>query len=70
MAAPGLGIGDIVAACNYIYTKCSQYREATAEFDEIQEKASATAAVLGRLRSEADRPGNLVERAEKETPEA
>jgi hypothetical protein len=68
--APGLGIGDIVAACNYIYTKCSQFREAPAEFDEIKEKSKATQVVLIRLRREADRPGNLVERAEKEAPEA
>jgi hypothetical protein len=68
--APGLGIGDIVAACNYIYTKCSQYREAAAEFDEIKDKSKATEVVLMRLQREADRPGNLVERAEKEAPEA
>jgi len=70
MAAPGLGIGDIVNACNYIYTKCSQFREAPAEFDEIKEKSKATEVVLMRLQREADRPGNLVERAEKEAPEA
>ena len=68
--APGLGIGDIVAACNYIYTKCSQFREAPAEFDEIKEKSKATEVVLMRLQREAHKPGNLVERAERETPEA
>lgn len=68
--APGLGIGDIVAACKYVYTKCSQFREAPAEFDEIKEKSKATEVVLMRLQREAERPGNLVERAEKEAPEA
>jgi hypothetical protein len=68
--APGLGIGDIVAACNHIYTKCSQFRDAPEDFDEIKEKSKATEVVLMHLQREADQPGNLVELAESEAPEA
>jgi hypothetical protein len=66
---PGLGIGDIVAACNYIYTKCSQFRDAPEDFDEIKEKSQATEVVLKRLQREANQPGNLVELAKNEAPE-
>ena len=63
MAAPALGVGDIVNACNYIYTKCRHYRDAVKEFDEIASKAKSTAIVVERLDDEAKISGNLVERA-------
>ena len=35
MAAPGLGIGDIVKACAIIADYCRKYKDAPAEFDEV-----------------------------------
>jgi hypothetical protein len=63
MAAPGVGIGDIINACNYIYKKCTQYKDAVKEFDEIASKAKSTTVVLKRLEDEALVGGSLVERA-------
>lgn len=63
MAAPGLGIGDLVAACNFIYDMCMKYKDAPKEFDEIAEKAQSTAVVLERIEEEAAIKGNLVDRA-------
>ena len=63
MAAPGLGIGDLVSACAFIYRQCVKYRDAPKEFDEIAEKAKSTAVVLERIDTEAKISGNLVERA-------
>lgn len=62
MASPGLGIGDLVNACAYIYDMCVKYRDAPKEFDEIAEKAKSTAVVLERIDAEAKISGNLVER--------
>ena len=63
MAAPGIGIGDLVATCNYIYNMCMKYKDAPKEFDEIAEKAKSTAVVLARIDGEAQISGNLVDRA-------
>ena len=63
MAAPGLGIGDIVSACNFMYNMCVKYKDAPSEFDEIAEKAKSTAVVLARIEAEAAIKGNLVDRA-------
>lgn len=63
MAAPGVGIGDLVAACAFIYDMCVKYKDAPKEFDEIADKAKSTAVVLERIRTEAKLRGNLVERA-------
>jgi hypothetical protein len=63
MAAPGLGVGDIVKACDFIYKTCLRYRDAHDEFSEISQKAGATIVVLQRLDNEAKEKGNLVERA-------
>ena len=63
MAAPGLGIGDLVNACAFIYDMCVKYKDAPKEFDEIAEKAKSTAVVLERIKEEADIKGNLVGRA-------
>ena len=63
MAAPGLGIRDMVDACQYIYEMCMRYKDAPKEFDEIAEKAKSTAVVLERIDIEAQTSGNLVERA-------
>ena len=63
MAAPGLGIGDLVKACDIIVTFCKRYKEAPQEFDEIAEKATSTAIALERIDDEAKLSGNLVERA-------
>ncbi|MCJ1243676.1 hypothetical protein MMC30_000873 [Trapelia coarctata] len=63
MAAPGLGVGDIVNACNYIYTKCMQYKDGIKEFEEIASKAKSTNVVIQRLEDEARNRGSLVERA-------
>ena len=63
MAAPGIGVGDIVAACNYIYKLCIKYRDAVDEFNEIADKSRATVVVLKRIDRESRLKGNLVERA-------
>ncbi len=63
MAAPGIGIGDLVNACAFIYDMCVKYKDAPKEFDEIADKAKSTAVVLERIRTEAKLRGNLVERA-------
>ena len=63
MAAPGLGIGDIVNACSFIYDMCVKYKDAPKEFDEIAEKAKSTAVFLERIEDEAAIRGNLVDRA-------
>ena len=63
MAAPGLGIGDLVNACMFIYDMCMKFKDAPKEFDEIAEKAQSTAVVLERIKDEADIKGNLVARA-------
>ena len=63
MAAPGLGIGDLVNACSFIYDMCVRYNDAPKEFDEIAEKAKSTAVVLERIGAEAAITGNLVDRA-------
>lgn len=63
MAAPGLGIGDLVNACVFIYDMCMKYKDAPKEFDEIAEKAKSTAVVLERINTEAAIKGNLVDRA-------
>ena len=63
MAAPGLGIGDLVNACVFIYDMCVKYKDAPKEFDEIAEKAKSTAVVLERIEAEAAIKGNLVDRA-------
>lgn len=62
MAAPGLGIGDLVNACAFIYDMCVKYRDAPKEFDEIAEKAKSTAVVLERIDAEVKISGNLVDR--------
>ena len=61
MAAPGLGIGDIVNACEFIYKKCMDYKDAPKEFDEIAEKAKSTTVILKRIEEEAAIKGNLVD---------
>lgn len=63
MAAPGLGIGDLVSACQFIYDMCMKYNDAPKEFDEIAEKSKSTAVVLERIDIEARMKGNLVDRA-------
>ena len=63
MAAPGLGIGDLVNACMFIYDMCLKYKDAPKEFDEIAEKTQSTAVVLERIEEEAAIRGNLVDRA-------
>lgn len=63
MAAPGIGIGDLVNACAFIYDMCVKYNDAPKEFDEIAEKAKSTAVVLERINAEAKIDGNLVARA-------
>ncbi|MCJ1391769.1 hypothetical protein MMC18_004634 [Xylographa bjoerkii] len=63
MAAPGLGIGDIVNACNYIYRKCRDYKDAVKEFDEIASKSKSTVVVVQKIDDEARESGSLVERA-------
>ena len=63
MAAPGIGVGDLVKACATIYDYCLKYKDAPREFDEIAEKAKSTAVVLERIDAEAKISGNLVERA-------
>ena len=63
MAAPGIGVGDIVDACNFIYKKCVEYKDAPKEFDEIAEKANSTTVILKRIDDEAKIKGNLVDRA-------
>lgn len=63
MSAPGIGIGDLVNACAFIYDMCVKYHDAPEEFDEIGEKAKSTAVVLERINTEAKISGNLVDRA-------
>lgn len=63
MAAPGLGIGDLVNACAFIYDMCMKYKDAPKEFGEIADKAKSTAVVLERIEAEAAIRGNLVDRA-------
>ncbi|KAM0794152.1 hypothetical protein BDR22DRAFT_876793 [Usnea florida] len=63
MAAPGLGIGDIVNACMAIYDLCMKYKDAPKEFEEIADKAKSTNVVLERIQAEACMKGNLVARA-------
>ena len=63
MAVPGLGIGDIVDACNYIWRKCRDYKDAVKEFDEIASKAKSTVVVIERINDESVESESLVERA-------
>lgn len=63
MAAPALGIGDLINACAFIYDMCVKYKDAPKEFDELADKAKSTAVILERIRTEARIGGNLVERA-------
>lgn len=63
MAAPGIGIVDLVNACAFIYDMCMRYKDAPREFEEIAEKAKSTAVVLERIDIEAGISGNLVDRA-------
>lgn len=63
MAAPGLGIGDIVNACQFIYDMCMKYKDALKEFDEIAEKSKSTNVILEIIDKEAKISGNLVDRA-------
>ena len=63
MAAPGIGAGDIVDACKFIYGICRKYKDAREEFDEVAEKAKSTTVVLTRLDNEAKMGGSLLERA-------
>ena len=64
MAGVGIGVGDIIMACNFIYTTCQRYKDAPDDFNEIATKANSTAAVLERLDVEAKAVGNLAERAD------
>ncbi|MCJ1293700.1 hypothetical protein MMC34_005255 [Xylographa carneopallida] len=59
MAAPGLGIGDIVNACNYIWRKCRDYRDAVKDFDEIASKSKSTVVVIERIADESQENGSL-----------
>lgn len=63
MAAPGIGAGDILTACKFIYDICMKYKDAPEQFDEIAEKAAATKNLVLRLQVEADTCGSLVKRA-------
>lgn len=63
MAGVGIGVGDIIMACSFIYTTIQRYKDAPDEFNEIAAKAKSTAVVLERLDDEAKVVGNLVERA-------
>lgn len=63
MAGVGIGVGDIIMACNFIYTTCQRYKDAPDDFNEIATKAKSTAVVLERLDVEAKAVGNLAERA-------
>lgn len=64
MAAPGIGVGDIVNLCVGIYKFCVKYHDAPEEFREIAEKADSTVVALERIRTETAEQGNLVERAD------
>lgn len=70
MAAPGIGVGDIVDACKFIYGVCVKYKDAPKEFEEVADKAKATAVILTRLDDEARMGGSLVNRAGPEASEA
>lgn len=63
MAGVGIGVGDIIMACNFIYTTCQRYKDAPDDFNEVAAKAKSTAVVLERLEVEAKAVGNLAERA-------
>lgn len=67
MAAPGIGVGDIITACQVIYKYARRYKDAPEDFDEIAVKASSTATLLSRIDREVQRDGNIVAR---EGPEA
>jgi hypothetical protein len=66
MAAPGIGVGDIIMACQKIYELCVKYRDSVSEFDEIADKSRATEVVLERIDRESHIKGNLVQRAGRE----
>lgn len=59
----GIGVGDLVNVCSFIYDTCMKYKDAMKEFDEIAEKAKATVVVLDNIDTEACISGNLVDRA-------
>ncbi|MCJ1437797.1 hypothetical protein MMC27_007184 [Xylographa pallens] len=58
MAAPGLGIGDIVDTCNYIWRKCRDYKDAVKKFDEIASKSKSTVVVIERISDESQESGS------------
>lgn len=65
MAAPGIGIGDIILACQTIYEYGKRYKDAPAEFEEIADKARSLKGTLERIRKECLVNGNIVVRTGK-----
>lgn len=64
MAAPGIGVGDIVLACQTIVKYCQRYRDAPEEYDEISGKARSLEITLERIKAENLYKGSIVKRAE------
>lgn len=60
MAAPGIGIGDIILACQTIYEYGKRYKDAPKEFEEIADKAGSLTGTLERIRKECLENGNIV----------
>lgn len=63
MATPGIGAGDVLTACKFIYDICMKYKDAVEQYEEIAEKAGSINDLIVRLQAEAATPGSLVERS-------
>lgn len=64
MAAPGIGVGDIVLACQTIIDICQKYRDAPDELNEIASKARSLEVTLQRIKDENLYKGSIIKRAE------
>lgn len=64
MAAPGLGVGDIISACRTIYDYGKKYSDAPEDLRIIADKACSLETTLQRIKYEGLLKGNIVQRAE------
>ncbi|KAK5087562.1 hypothetical protein LTR70_006944 [Exophiala xenobiotica] len=64
MAAPGLGVGDIIDACRIIYDCPKKFADAPKDLRIIADKAWSLKTTLQRIKYEGILEGNIVRRAE------
>ena len=64
---PGLGVGNVITVCQWVWKQYSNYKDAAKEFDQISSQANTCLTALRRVEAELGKPESLVQYAEPET---